>query len=314
MASIADAALPGLVLMANAGRYTDYSSLGYLVPADPQWFQPSIAANGFDLTKAHRQGFSITGARDPVNGSTLNENLFLINARTLTTPLAGIPVTRHASDFADVDDPNSPNTVLQKSWWVVDHNLASYGAVYSTFALWSYVGSAHSGYFSGRPTFWGAYAYGSPTSPSEIPTSGLTQYSGLAGMQYLFPAWDRMYSNYGPVRITFDAGSQTATVNVDVVSTYSIVHFQPIGGPSTHSESNDVGNPQGPVSTLTCTANVDMATGMFRCVLPSNANTEVSGRFYGPAASEVSGVARTYTASGSNSNWGMIGGFTAKRD
>ncbi|MGC3986653.1 MAG: hypothetical protein QM777_19025 [Pseudorhodoferax sp.] len=314
MATIAGAPLPGLVLMANAARNTGYSSAGYLVPAQPQWFQPSIAANGFDRTRAHRQGFSITGARDPVNGSTLNENLFLINARILTTALAGIPVTRHASDFADVDDPYSNNTVLQKAWWIVDHDLAAYGASYSTFALWSYTGREHSGYLSGRPSFWGAYAYGSPTNPDEMPTSGVTQYSGLAGMQYLFPSWNWMNSNYGPVQITFDASSQTVTVSVNVVGRYSILHLQPIAAASTYIESNDPGNPQGPVTALTCTASVDMATRTFGCFLPSAENTEISGRFYGPGANEVSGVARTYMATGLNTNWGMIGGFTAKRD
>jgi hypothetical protein len=304
--NLTGAALPGLVLIANGAPYTSRSSAGYLRPAAASWFNPVIAVNGFGSAQAHQQGFAISSATDPVNGNSFSESLALIDAKKSTTALASIPVTRHYSDRAVVE-----NGGLIKSWWVVDHDLSSFGVGYSAFALWSYVGDEHQGYFSGRPTYWGAYVYGSPTVPSELPNSGIKQYTGLAGMHYLFPDSDSVNTDYGSVEISFDTSSQTAAVSVNLTGTFNLVHFQPVGGVPSYSEYNLQAQASGPITTLACIASVNMAAGTFSCML-SNSNTEVSGRFYGPGGREISGVARSYVASGSTTNWGIIGGFTAK--
>ncbi|WP_367849308.1 hypothetical protein [Rhodoferax sp. WC2427] len=298
--------MPGLVLIANGAPYTSRSSAGYLRPAAASWFNPVVAVNGFGGTQAHQQGFSISGATDPVNGNSFSEGLDLIDAKKSTTALASIPVTRHYSDRAVIE-----NGGLIKSWWVVDHDLSSFGIGYSAFALWSYVGDEHQGYFSGRPTYWGAYVYGSPTVPSELPNSGIKQYTGLAGMHYLFPDYDRVNTDYGSVAISFDTSSQTAAVSVNLAGTFNLVHFQPVGGVPSYSEYNLQAQASGPITTLACIASVNMAAGTFSCML-GNSNTEVSGRFYGPGGREISGVARSYVGSGPSTNWGIIGGFTAK--
>lgn len=293
--------LPGLVSMAYSGPETLGSGgIAHALPAKAM--TPGISVNGFRGTAAHRAGFLIKNATDPISGFPLSAPMTYPVATKSGKAFAGVSVNRHYS-FDPVIDPDLGVT---SSRWIVSHDLSPMGAKYSSFTLWSYLGADLSGgYFSGRPVLWGGFAWGSATPGTDLPASGSRQYAGLAGMHWLIPNWNYFNAPYGTAKAVFDAAKRTVTVTVQPKEIGALsARLHPL------QEENGAFWAEAPswlTAAVQCKAAVSRSDGSFSCGDPAQ-GVEIAGRFYGPGATEVAGTFRRSL----NGYFPLIGGFTAK--
>ena len=305
--SLIGSPLPGLITSVFKGGYAG-GSAGKLSVEDPASFVPSIASNGLDGTGAHQIGFALTSASDPIRSEPFSVPLSVGGTEAASGLLAGVPTIRRYGVQLDVAQFNQINA----SRWQSEHVLSGPVTNYAAFGLWSTVQPPFTGYFSGTPTWWGAYVYGTPTLPADLQAIVTKRLGGLAGGQWLFPGVLQFGSHYGVVSVAFDAPRSIVTVMFQLTRTHSLAYALPY--PRGYSDYEAPFSPQTAVADgpFECDAPVDMANGTFSCEVAGGSGGSLRGRFYGPNGDEVAGVFSRWEWSGPSTNWGVIGGFVAK--
>lgn len=288
--------------------YTGGSSAGKLELESESAFTPTVQANGLDGSASHQMGFAINSASDPIRHDAFVVPVAIADAISNPKTLAGLTAARSYSLQLQLTQFNQIITAR----WQAEHLLNTPSVRYAAFGLWSTVQDDFQGSLSGRPTWWGGYAYGSPSLGSELASMGSKQFSGLAGAHWLFPDSLRLNSQYGAVTVSFDSARRVAQVTLTLTHTAAINYV--LTFPRSYTEDDGLFNPGVDVASapLSCDAPVDMNSGIFACDLPSVAGGAVRGRFYGPNGDEVAGVFSRWDWSGASTNWGVVGGFVAK--